>query len=258
MKKYIFRLDDISWDMNYENFDRICSLFLKYDVRPIIGVIPHNEDPKLKSFCKKNISEKAFWELIRKLQKDYGWAIAMHGFNHLYCSSDSGLMKKNKRSEFAGVSYDIQNDKIERGIEIFSKQGVSIDAFMAPAHSFDKQTLKALLNNKIDVITDGIGPYPYKRDGVLFVPQIWPWPNKRLYGIDTVCFHINSWDDNLFAKLEDFLQRNVKDSFLSFQEIVSDAKNGGRCSRTVEVFFFTLYSKAWYMLARFLKNIVGK
>ena len=50
MKKYIFRLDDISWDMNYENFKRIKQLFTDYGIKPIIGVIPKNEDP---NFCNR-------------------------------------------------------------------------------------------------------------------------------------------------------------------------------------------------------------
>ena len=49
MKKptFVFRLDDISWDMNARNFARIRDLFVRYGIRPLIGVIPFNRDEKL-------------------------------------------------------------------------------------------------------------------------------------------------------------------------------------------------------------------
>ena len=41
---YIFRLDDIAPNMNWQMLARVRKLFNHYNVKPIIGVIPKNED----------------------------------------------------------------------------------------------------------------------------------------------------------------------------------------------------------------------
>ena len=44
MIKYIFRLDDACPSMNHEKWNRILSIFDKYNISPIIAVIPNNQD----------------------------------------------------------------------------------------------------------------------------------------------------------------------------------------------------------------------
>ena len=97
---------------------------------------------------------------------------------------------------------------------------MDINAFMAPAHSLDWNTIEALKQNEIYVVTDGLSAYPYVKNGVLFVPQIASWPKQRILGVDTICFHINTWPDDMFEKLEHFLMNNDID-IISF----SDAKS---------------------------------
>ena len=77
---YIFRLDDIAPNMNWQMLNRVKKLFNQHNVKPIIGVIPKNEDKELKSYplCPFN-----FWTEIKNL-KEQGWEIAMHGYEHLY------------------------------------------------------------------------------------------------------------------------------------------------------------------------------
>ena len=76
MAKYIFRLDDIAENMNWDNYFLLKDIFESYNVKPIIGVIPNNRDPELLEYPKGDIN---FWEEIRDLQKK-GWAIALHGY----------------------------------------------------------------------------------------------------------------------------------------------------------------------------------
>lgn len=205
----LFRIDDISWDMNYENFSRIRDLFFRYDIRPIIGVIPHNEDPKLKEQAGGNgIPQDRFWEEMRSLQREHGWAIALHGYNHVYVTDDSGIFKANPRAEFAGLPYRQQEEKIRKGKAILEENGLRIDAFMAPGHSLDWDTVEALKANGITVVTDGLAAYPYRKNGMLFVPQVLPRPHRELYGIATACFHINLWDNRRFLSLEKYIQAN--------------------------------------------------
>lgn len=220
-KTYVFRMDDISWDMNYENFSRIRDLFFKYDIRPLIGIIPKNEDPKLKAQVgERHLTEEEFWSEMRSLQRDRGWAIALHGYDHVYITEDSGIFGINKRAEFADVPYEVQEEKIRLGKEILEANGLTIDAFMAPAHSLDWNTVEALKKNGIFVVTDGLTAYPYHKNGMLFIPQVWSWPHKISHGIATACFHVNTWDNQRFIRFEKFLQQNFT-ACTSFQEIVS-------------------------------------
>lgn len=207
--KIIFRLDDICPDMNYKNFRKIKELFFRYNIKPIIGVIPNCRDEVLKYQAQgDSVDEIKFWKEIKELQDEQGWDIALHGFDHVYISKDSGIFGTNKRAEFAGLPYDVQYKKIKEGKKILESKGLTVKAFMAPSHSLDWNTVKALKENGIFVITDGISAFPYVKNGMLFIPQISSWPQKRLYGIDTVCFHVNCWTDKMFEELKCFLEYN--------------------------------------------------
>jgi len=51
------------------------------------------------------------------------------------------------------LSYNARtNEKIVSREENIEENGIRIDAFMAPSHSFDEVTLRALVNNDIRVI----------------------------------------------------------------------------------------------------------
>ena len=223
---YIFRLDDISWDMNTSNFMRIRDLFIRYGIRPLIGVIPCNKDEKLiKQSGEERLSREEFWREIKKLQDTYRWTIALHGFNHIYRTKNSGLFHINKRSEFAGIPFDEQFRMIREGKEILETHGLETKVFMAPAHSLDWNTVAALRENGIVVVTDGITAYPYRKRGVWFIPQVANWPNEKAWGIESVCFHINEWTEEKFIHFEEFLQ-NRSDSCCDFQTVIDHSIKG--------------------------------
>lgn len=209
--KYVFRLDDIAENMNWNNYFLLKEIFVKHSIKPIVGVIPNNEDEELLSLPKCPFD---FWEEIRNLQND-GWSIALHGFNHKYITSNSGIFGINKSSEFAGVPYDMQNEKIQKGKLIFEQHGLRIDAFMAPAHSLDRTTLKVLKNNNICTITDGFCLYPYYYKEILFVPQLLSTPRKMPFGIYTWCLHPNNMNEGGIRDIDNFIKDN-KDDIISF------------------------------------------
>lgn len=222
MKQYIVRLDDISWDMNYENFIKIKKLLIKYNVKPVIGIIPNNKDLSLKEYTGVKMEKEHFWNEVKELQSQNGWSVALHGYDHVYVTDNGGLFNINPRAEFAGLPYEIQNEKIRKGKKILEDESIRIDAFMAPGHSLDWVTVRALLDNGISVVTDGIAYYPYKEKGMQFIPQTSPWFRKGAFGVETVCFHINSWRDEQFDKLDLFLKNN-SNKCVGFSEIVSQA-----------------------------------
>ena len=57
----MFRLDDITPDMDWGKFDRAEKIFDRYGVCPLLGVVPDNCDPKLHY----NERNAAFWERIQ-------------------------------------------------------------------------------------------------------------------------------------------------------------------------------------------------
>lgn len=206
---YLFRLDDISWDMNYENFCRIRDLFFQYDIRPIIGIIPNNNDPNLKAQMGQiHISQEQFWAEMRDLQQNHGWAVALHGYDHVYVTSDGGLLNLNSQSEFAGLPYAVQLNKLLAGKGILEDQGLVISAFMAPSHSYDRNTLLALRACGIDTVTDGNGLFPFVQDGLLFVPQLISSPRTFPFGVQTFCQHTNLMNDASFQRIEAFIKKH--------------------------------------------------
>ena len=64
----LIRFDDIAPNMNWELMDKCEKFFLEYDIKPVVGVIPNNEDKDLLKFPYK----KDFWEKLRKWQ-NYAW-----------------------------------------------------------------------------------------------------------------------------------------------------------------------------------------
>ena len=83
----LIRLDDISECMNWELMGRCEVLFDKNNIKPLLGVIPNNQDSELMSY-KKN---EDFWNKVREW-KNKGWEITMHGSTHIY---DTKSMKKD-------------------------------------------------------------------------------------------------------------------------------------------------------------------
>lgn len=220
-----FRLDDVVPKMDWQKFDLFRELFNKYKICPLIGVVPDNQDEQL------NVgnNNSFFWELLRSLKKD-GWLLAQHGYKHVYSTQNSGLLGINAKSEFAGLSYKEQWGKINRGKNILQEQGLVSDIWMAPAHSFDVITLRALVDSGFKFISDGYSLFPYTKNGLKFIPCQFSFPrNLFFYGIGTVCIHPNTASLDYIKKLELFLEYHL-DSCVSYSvaldmKVVNNAAN---------------------------------
>lgn len=241
--KYIVRLDDACPTMKTGNWNRMEALLDAYNILPVVAVIPNNQDKKL--FYESR--DEKFWDKVNAWQQK-GWVIALHGYDHFYSTKKPGLVPINKQSEFAGVDPEIQKDKIKKGWEIFKNKNIKSNVWIAPSHSFDKNTLLALREvTDITIISDGIAYFPFKKYGFSWVPQqLWEF-KKMKKGIWTCCFHPNIMTDGNFNTLQSFLEINGKD-FIS----VNDIKEYR--AKTLEDNLLTLlfYSKRFI-----LKNITG-
>lgn len=236
--KYLIRLDDACPYMDRSKWQRMEDILDKYGVKPLVGIIPANADPK----TMVEPEYPGFWTKAHSWEKK-GWSIAIHGYDHV-CISDGGMKGLNpfwKRSEFAGIPLERQKEKIRKGITVLHQHGFEPKYFFAPSHTFDLNTLEALrVETGIRIVSDTIGRYPYKYGDFVFVPQISGHCAKMsLSGIYTFCFHPNTMKDKDFVALEKFLML-YGDSFISFDGF--DLTKYGKqmlVDRLLSCFFFT-------------------
>lgn len=188
--RYLVRFDDICPTMDWSIWEKVESLLLKLEIKPILAVVPDNKDPKLDVMPPR----KGFWDRVRFWQSQ-GWCIALHGFEHRYETAATGLVGINAKSEFAGLARQIQKRKLESAMKIFSARGVTADAWIAPGHSFDETTIELITQLGIQIISDGFYWRPVHYLGAIWVPQqMWrfrPLPG----GIWTVCYHSNQFSE---------------------------------------------------------------
>lgn len=200
----MIRMDDITADMNWDRFNRIKDIFEEYGIKPLLGIVPDNQDDKL-SIQSPN---EEFWTTIHSLQEK-GWGIAQHGTYHKYVTKDSGVLGLKDASEFAGLSYEEQFTKLLHGKEMLESHGIFTDTFMAPGHTYDGNTIKALQKLGFRTVTDGLYHKPYRVQDLLFVPcRLQEYRN--ITGIDTICLHSNHMSDGEIKELEVFCKANVE------------------------------------------------
>lgn len=217
----MIRLDDITPDMDWNKFNRVKEVLNKYGICPLIGVVPDNRDLMLH----KESCNEEFWDIIRTLQSE-GWAVAQHGTQHIYHTDNTGILGINPFSEFAGLPYEEQLDKLRMGKQILESNGISTDIFMAPGHTYDNNTLKALKECGFSVVTDGLYNRPYYDMGILFIPCRLRF-FKRPSGVDTICMHTNVMTDEDVRQLDIFC-KTYKDVIVPFNPGLFEGKAGKR------------------------------
>lgn len=201
--KYLLRFDDICPTMNWDVWNNIEEIIIQNKLKPILAVVPDNTDESLKV----DEHNEFFWEKVRYWQ-NLGWTIGIHGYQHNLRDSNYGLIPISKKSEFVGDTYKNQIHKIEHSLNILKKNSIKSDLWIAPAHSFDENTLKALKTLKVSKISDGLNIFPHiDINGIFWIPQQL-WKFRRLFfGVWTVCFHHNKWDQNNINKFEDDIEK---------------------------------------------------
>ena len=213
--RFLLRFDDMCPTINWEVWQKLETIMIEEDVRPILSVIPDNQDQALH----EGEPDQRFWDRVRSWQAR-GWTIGLHGYQHLYVSKESGIVGLNNFSEFAGLPLGEQRDKLRKGLEIFARERVRADAWVAPAHSFDANTIEALVSLGVRTISDGMSPYPHgDSQGVFWVPQQL-WKFRRVpFGVWTICVHHT---DELYTDSTHFRKciRKYRQSITNFPAVV--------------------------------------
>lgn len=241
--KTAIRLDDITIDMDWDRFRRIEKILDKAEIRPLVGVVPACKDPKLNRLSDSEswsvevrdsvpqdiASFTAFLQAIRKK----GWVIAVHGYEHLYRTKCGGIFPLNGYSEFAGCPYEDQLGRLSLAMKVMQELNIDTDIFMAPAHSFDGNTLTALYEVGIRSITDGFGSFPYRRRVKYHDPgdsgtksgfiDFYPIAVKRSdcisdkTGYTTMVLHTNTMTDEDIESFDRMI-RDHRDHFIDYME----------------------------------------
>lgn len=220
MSQYIMRLDDASEYMDVEKWQRMENLLDEYHIKPIVGVIPDNQDPDMVDVYPK---DEQFWKKVQRWKKK-GWIIALHGYTHVFETREGGLNPVNDRSEFAGVPLERQKEKIRTGVQILQDHGIEPEIFFAPAHTFDENTLEALKEeSNIRIISDTIANDVYFENDFYFIPQQSGRVRKLPFKVCTFCYHPNIMEEKDFESLGNFVLQN-RNFLIDMEQLCSKKK----------------------------------
>jgi|Deesub1362A_J573_1020465.scaffolds.fasta_scaffold01563_6 peptidoglycan/xylan/chitin deacetylase (PgdA/CDA1 family) len=138
----IFRYDDYSSLSSTEFELKLLSLLKKYNLSFTFGVIPYvcagdikNPSPqKLVPLTKEKIN------ILKRALKDGLIEVAQHGYSHQTISTLG-----NSWTEFSGLEYERQMQKIRRGKNLLERTlDVQVTTFIPPWNSYDLNTIRAL------------------------------------------------------------------------------------------------------------------
>ena len=248
-RKILLRFDDICPTMNWEQWEKAKQLLDKNKAVALLGVIPDCKDPDLLI----DNPREDFWEYVKGLQSQ-GYTIAMHGYQHVF---------ELGHSEFAGLSYETQLEKISKGKYILESHGIETNVFFAPAHNFDENTLRALSKCGFKYLSDGFSCRPYCKHGIILLPcRTGGVPYiKNQKGHITAVIHAHEWVKPKkyieWEKLELLLTKYSND-VVSFS-VFCNWRNGHVLTQRITEYLYLLIhrkvrSKLSYIKRLFLKR----
>jgi Uncharacterized protein conserved in bacteria (DUF2334) len=207
MPQYIIRLDDACPQMNEANWQQAEDILTKYNIAPLVAVIPDNKDDSLNYGIIQN-----FWTNTIQRWQAKKWELALHGYEHLYTATNKkSLVPFKNKSEFTGFSFETQKQKVNKGLTILNNNNIYPNIFIAPGHAFDDTTIKVLLQEtNIKIISDGISTAPFLKYGIKWIPQqLWSF-KKMPFGVWTICLHPNTMKEKDFMTMDQWLSKNNK------------------------------------------------
>ena len=235
LAKYLIRLDDAHPRFNRDKWNKLEIILKSNKIHPIVAIIPENRDKTLNY----NLPDNNFWTKVKKWEQN-NWIIALHGYRHTYhtINKNSSLLPLYTRSEFSELSLDLQIKKIRSSYSIFQKYKVLPQVFIAPSHTFDANTLRALEKvTNIKIISDGWSLFPIFQKNFLFIPQqLWEFKFK-LFGVWTVCLHPDTMNENDFQNLDKKLKK-FKRNIISLHDLNLQSKRKKKFYDALFYYFF--------------------
>ncbi|MGH7233852.1 MAG: DUF2334 domain-containing protein, partial [Candidatus Saccharimonadales bacterium] len=219
--------------------------------RPLVAVVPDNQDPELQW----DEPDPEFWKKVRSWQAK-GWTIAMHGLQHdMRPTKSRMILPFYERSEFAGLPYTEQAEKIRRSWRLFAENGVVPTVWIAPAHCFDRVTLEAIRNEtSIRIVSDGIAHDQYHEEGFFWLPQqLWSLTEKS-EGLWTVCLHPNTMSIGQFETLRSSLFQQYASQVTAVAELTLYKRKKSLSDRLYSVYFWQRHRA--FNLVRYMRSML--
>ncbi len=231
---YLIRLDDACPVMHRERWQAFEDLFDEFIIRPIAAVIPANADPRMVY----DTHDAKFWQKVQNWQGK-GWTIALHGYSHVMKPTVvRQMLPYYDRSEFSGLPYPEQAAKLRAGLELFEAHSIKAEVFAAPAHCFDETTVRAIgTETPIQVISDGISIYPYRRHGVFWIPVQLSEFCPKPFGTWTICLHPNTCNRATFKSLRKAIENN-RSAFIAFDDVEITRRRKSMADWAFELLFW--------------------
>jgi predicted deacetylase len=214
--QYLLRFDDLCPTVSHNRWQRLLPLIAEFGIRPILAVVPDNRDTALQH----SQPDPEFWERMRRMEAA-GAAIALHGYHHFCNSKGRSLVPLHRHSEFAGIPEETQHQWIHTGLRILRVQGLNPRIWVAPRHGFDRATLRALQQEGINLLSDGLARVPFTRYGFTWIPQQLWVPEEKPKGLWTICLHVNSLGSSLVNQLHIFLSQHPA-QFTSVDRVLAE------------------------------------
>ena len=136
---------------------------------------------------------------------------------------------------------------LQTGKEILSQKGMETEIFMAPAHSYDKNTLRALKETGFAGLTDGFGSAPYLWKELTFYPISFQLGRtlRKKKGFSTMVLHAGTMTDEDLKRVENYFQM-PEPEWISFSEYLKMAPKKRQ-----------LFARLWeFMLAKAKRLLV--
>lgn len=214
--QYLLRLDDLCPTMDRERWGWFAELIARYELKPILAVVPENRDPELV----RDEPDAGFWHTMRRME-GAGAATGLHGLRHRCQARGRSLVPMHGLSEFAGVAYAVQREWIGAGLQILRSHWLEPRVWVAPRHGFDAMTCRALRESGLEVVSDGWARRPFRRHGLTWIPQQLWGPVEKADGIWTICVHPNTASEKDVEGLRRFLDCHAT-RFTSVSQVLRD------------------------------------
>jgi hypothetical protein len=196
-----------------------------------------------------------FWSKVRDW-RDKRWGIALHGLHHRYHPDPPGtksIVPFHREGEYVGLPLAEQRAILRKAWEIFHSHDISPEWFIAPSHSFDRNTLEALrIETDIRYVSDGLSFRPFERFGFGWLPQqLWGF-DSQLFGVWTVCFHPNTMTEHRLATVIRHLYE-FRDRIASPSDFSAHFPRHGLLDAGFEHGFF-----AWHAFKRRARKLIPR
>ena len=190
MRTYILRVDDVNEYMCKNDLEALQKLSREINDSLMIAVVPFCTDKKLISG--NSINETDYWKALNYCQSQ-GSIIGLHGYNHKLETTNwwNQIYPISELGELLNDSDLTMSEKISKGIKKLESNGLKVKFYAPPAHGINYRIIKALKENRINVVSEGFFKGTRNWLGICWIPvKCWRLDSISIGEFSTVCLHL--------------------------------------------------------------------